>query len=97
MRLGFEHGLADRREQIAEPGLAGGVEPEDERVREKADLAFELHAMPVRDRRAHEQLALARVAAEQDRETGEERHEEGRPVLPAERLQPLEQLGRQDF
>ncbi|GAA0270298.1 hypothetical protein GCM10009527_078240 [Actinomadura nitritigenes] len=84
----------DAAEQLAERRVAGQVGPEDERVEEEADQALGLGPVAVGDRRAHQDVVLARVASEQRRERAEQRHEHGRARVAGQRAQPVGRLRR---
>ena len=81
---GGEGGLPCLRQQLAAAGV--GVEPraQDEGVDEEADQPLDLGAVAVRHRHADGEVALPRVARQQQLPGGEERHEGGHPRGPAE-------------
>src|SRR5690606_28381350 len=65
------------------------------RVDEQPHHRLGLGLRPPRDRRAHHDVTLLRVAAQQRREARQQRHEQGRPLFLAQRLQRRRQLRRQ--
>ena len=84
MRVGPEGHLPGRRHQVEETRLSGELAAEDEGVDEKADQPFDLSVGAVGDRCSHQQVQLPRDPRQQGLEGGEEDHERGRRLPPAE-------------
>ncbi len=87
--VGLQRHRAGVREQLAERLLRRRPAAHHQGVHEEADQPFDLGAVPIRHRRAEQQVALAGVAEEQGLQPGERRHEEGDPLAPGEGAQPL--------
>jgi hypothetical protein len=88
--VGVDGRAAGAAEQLAEPGLAGEVGPEDQGVGEEADEALQLGPGAAGDVRADGEVLPAGVAVEQDLEGGQQRHVQRRPLLAAQRAHGLE-------
>jgi hypothetical protein len=83
----------DLGHERGEARLAGQADPDDQRVDEHADQALDLGPLPVAHRGADDDVVLAAVAAEHDRERGQQRGERGGAGLAAERPQVPRALG----
>ena len=82
-----------RREQA---GLAAEVDAQGDGVDEEADQPLDLAPAAVGDRRPDRQVELPGGARQESAEEGREDHEEGRPLVAAERGEPRGDLGRKD-
>ncbi len=83
----FERTLPHLPEKIGEGGIAGEIGPKGERIHEEADQSLDLGTVSPRDRGPHHDIGGPAVAVEEDVEGGQERHEEGRPLLAGEFLE----------
>ena len=79
VRVGAEARLSRARDERVEREIRRGAEAQHERVEEGSGDAFDLRTRAVRDRRAHEDVVLGRVAVEEHAERGEQGHERRRP------------------
>ena len=77
------------------PSGAGKVGAESQGVEEEADQPLGLQSRAAGDGSPHHQVLLAGEPGEQDVQAGEEDHEEGPSLPPAERLDLLEEARRQ--
>jgi hypothetical protein len=90
---GAEHGLAHAAEQLAEGRIARQVGAQHEAVHEAADERLRLGPAAPGDRRADDDVRLARVAVQQRLERGQQRGEQRRSGAAAEALEPLDERG----
>src|SRR6185369_727960 len=93
---GFERRRARRAQQFRESLRVRQLAAQDERVGETADEPFRLNVLTIGDGRADEQVALARVAVEQNFEGREQRHERRHALALAERLDGFIKSPRQE-
>jgi hypothetical protein len=84
VQVGGQRGLAYPAEQLAEGGGGRQISPQDQGVDEKSDQSFSLDPVASGDRGAYREIVLAAVAGQQGLEGGEERHEDRRPLAPAQ-------------
>ena len=87
MRVRVERGRPRPPEQLAKGRPLAAVHAENEGVEEEADKPFHLATGAVGHGGADEEIGLPGSAVEQQGEAGEERHEERRPLAPAQRAQ----------
>src|SRR5579862_6313253 len=87
VRICPQGSLACPPEQLSKARIATDVDAKRERIGEEADQLFELDAVPVRDRRADDELVLRAISREEGREGREQRHEHRRLLAATQRLE----------
>ena len=92
MVLGVRDGVPQPLEVIAEAGVVGEVGADHEGVDEQPDGVLELPAVAVGHGRADQDVLAARVAAEDDLEGRQHGRVESAVGLPAEPVQPLQDV-----
>ena len=89
--VGAEGNVLHAGQQVAERGVPREIGPQDQAVDEESDQRLELHPRPVGDGRAHRHVVHSGIAVKQRLEGGQESHEEGGALLPAELPDLLQQ------
>ena len=89
VRIRTERRRAHGRQVLDEGRLRAHLPAHHQRVHEEPDEPFQLAPRAVGDRRAHRDVGLPAVPPQQHLERREQRHEQRRAVLPAQRLQLL--------
>ena len=84
--LGFEGGLPNAREQVTKRRVAGEVGVQGERVDEEPDQPLGFQPVPAGNRRADDEMGLARGAVQQNLERRQQRDEQRDPFGLAELL-----------
>ena len=92
MRKGIQAHFAQAGEKPACRGIARQIGAQHQRIDETADYVLDLGAAAVGDRRTHQDILLAAVTRKQQREAGEERHEESRSFASRKPTQRVGQL-----
>ena len=93
--IGLQRHVADPLQHFAEGRIAGQIGPQHDRVGEHADQPFDLQLTAIGDQRAHGDVMMVGVAAEQALKRAQQCHEQAGMVGAAEAAQPLRQLCRQ--
>ncbi len=75
-------------EKLTEGGVAVQVHPEEDRIDEVTDHAFQFGPAPARHGRRHGDVVLPRAAGQQQVETCQQDHEQARPTHPGQPFQP---------
>ncbi|GAB2875234.1 hypothetical protein GCM10027277_50690 [Pseudoduganella ginsengisoli] len=90
------HGVAlDAGQQLRHGRLVIELDAQRQRIDEEADQAFNFRALPVRHRRAHDDIVLAGQARHQHGPSRQQGHEQGCAMALAQRLQARRHVGRQ--
>jgi hypothetical protein len=84
--------VLDAGEELAQRGIARQIRAKDQGVDQEADQPLGLELRAAGDGRPDQNVPLARVAAEQPIEGGEQGHEEGRPLPLGQGLEAGGQL-----
>ena len=94
VRVRLPRDLADPAQQLAPGRVAGQVGAQDDGVHEVADHLVQFGARPTACQGADGDIALVGVPAEQHLQRGQQAHEQGDALGPAQRAQPVRQAGR---
>ncbi|MNF33733.1 hypothetical protein D3C84_145550 [compost metagenome] len=94
VRLGVQHAVAGRRQQLVEGAVAVDQAAQHLGVDEEAHQALGLFLLAATDGQADAQVALAAVAIEQRAEGCQQQHEQRAALLQGQALQLIRQLRR---
>ncbi|EYF04582.1 Hypothetical protein CAP_4402 [Chondromyces apiculatus DSM 436] len=95
VRVGPEGRIPRARQERAEGGLARQIGAHDEGVEEAADETFGFFPGTARDGSTDAEVRLVRVPAEDHREGRQQRHEQRRALLAAQRAQAIGEVTRE--
>src|SRR6185295_18181812 len=79
--------LAHAPQQLHERRVAAEVRTQHERVHKKTDESFDFRVVAIGDRRTCQDIFRSGIAMQEGLKSGQQGHEEGDIVFPAERLQ----------
>ncbi len=94
---GLQALLPNAGQQLAHGGISVEPGPQDQGVHKEADQTFDLGAIPIRHRRADEQILLTGVAREQDGKPGQKGREERDALAPRQGPEVVGQLSWKSY